>query len=533
MRTAARFLALALLLAIKPACGGGGGGGGLPAGPVAAPLLPAGNAPGATFPPVGLATLPGVVDTIAVDAMTDAAVQSAIQASFNKPHSVLLSTGGARAPIKFTAQVRVPAFQSVGIDGSNVTLDGNAVTRLFLKEYQSNFTVQRIHFVNGNPPILPPVLPSPPGFAGDEGSGGAINVEDWDGSLTVIQCTFTNCSAVQTGPDRGGGAIRAAGQKHFLVSGCTFLNCSGSNGGALNSLGCQFSVLTCTFTGCSATGTGGGQDAGPSGQGGIGGAIYIDGVSQNATIPRLVVSSSTFTNNTSNDYGGAIFGYTEPDQVSNCYIDATTFDGNTVTGANRFGGAVYSQNGTWTVANTTFSANSATSLGGAFWNHTDQGVAITNCTFTANHTGLYGGAMALTCGILDITNCTIANNTSSQWAAGISGGGGGTIRNSIVSNNTGSAVGHAWNADTTLNDGGGNFQFPGPSGGQNNPVAAGATFADPKLGPLGSNGGLTQTMLLGGASPCINGGVSAGAPLLDQRGNPRTGLPDAGAVEAP
>jgi hypothetical protein len=281
------------------------------------------------------------------------------------------------------------------------------------------------------------------------------------------------------------------------------------------------------------TGTGGGQDAGPSGQGGIGGAIYIDGVSQNATLPRLVVSKCTFTTNTSHDYGGAIFGYTVPEQLSNCYIDATTFDGNTVTGANRFGGAVYSQNGTWTVANSTFKANTATSLGGAFWNHTDHGVAITNCTFTGNHTGLYGGAMALTSGILDIVHCTIAGNTSSQWAAGITGGGNGTIRNSILSSNTGSAPGHAQNADTTMNDGGGNFQFPGPSGGVNNPVAAGVTFADPKLGVLGNNGGLTQTMLLLSGSPCINGGVAESAPSLDQRGSARSGLPDAGAVEPP
>jgi hypothetical protein len=139
--------------------------------------------------------------------------------------------------------------------------------------------------------------------------------------------------------------------------------------------------------------------------------------------------------------------------------------------------------------------------------------------------------MALTSGILDIVNCTIAGNTSSKWAAGISGGGGGTIRNTILSNNAGTLAGHAWNADTTMTDGGGNVQFPGPGGGQNNPVAAGVTFADPKLNGLGSNGGLTQTMSLQGGSPCINAGVAAGAPLLDQRGSTRTGLPDAGAYE--
>jgi hypothetical protein len=530
MRHTAKLLALALLLALKPACGGGGGGGGGAAsGPVAAPHLPTANAPGTTFPAVSpLGTLPGSIDTIASGAFpSDPNLLTAIQTSLTAGHSVKITGGGART-VTMTAgsQLVVPAFDTLGIDGGGITLDCNNVTRAILKNYQSTLTVQNLNVQNGNPPAA----------GADTGSGGAINSEAWDGSLSVINCTFTNCKAVQTGPDIGGGAIRALGQRLFLVSGCTFTNCSGSNGGALDSLGCQLTVINSSFSGCAATGTGGGQDAGPSGQGGIGGAIYIDGVSQNATVAQLVVSKCTFSTNTAHAYGGAIFTYTYTNVVSTCYIDATTFNGNTVSGGGQyFAGAVYAQNGTWTVANSTFSNNSATDLGGAFWTDTGNGVSFTNCTFTGNHTNTFGGAMALSAGILEIVHCTVAGNTSSKWSAGLFGGAGGTVRNSIFSNNTGTDAFNGWNTDTTLIDGGGNFQFLSTGVAANNkPIAAGVTISDPKLGALGSNGGPTQTMLLLAGSPCIDHGVAEAYPTMDQRGVAHTGaLPDAGSVEPP
>ena len=63
---------------------------------------------------------------------------------------------------------------------------------------------------------------------------------------------------------------------------CNFINCTGSNGGAVNSLGSELWLLKCKFTNCKATGTGGGAEVGASGQGGIGGAVYIDGISNNS-----------------------------------------------------------------------------------------------------------------------------------------------------------------------------------------------------------------------------------------------------------
>lgn len=54
--------------------------------------------------------------------------------------------------------------------------------------------------------------------------------------------------------------------------------------------------------------------------------------------------------------------------------------------------------------------------------------------------------------------------------------------------------------------------------------------ADPLLGPLGDNGGPTQTFALNIGSPAINAGTS-GAPVLDQRGAGRDEMPDIGAYE--
>ncbi|MBI3854803.1 MAG: hypothetical protein HY293_03835 [Planctomycetes bacterium] len=510
MRAAAKVLLLASLLALRPACGGGRAAIFIP---VPAPLLPAGNAPGTTFPALSPTPLGGTPTTIdATNPRSDAQVAADLQAALTAGGSInFTTTGGGTRTIVLAAQLVLPAFGSAIVDGGNlITLSGGGAVRILLKQYQSTLTVQQLAFIDAS--------------AGP-GSGAAINVEDWDGRLTVIDCSFSNCSASPTGPDIGGGAIRATGQRHFQVSGCTFTNCRGSNGGALNSLGCQLSVINSSFTGCSATG-------GAGGSGGIGGAIYIDGVDQNADLAQLVVSRCTFTTNTANNHAGAIFGYTRPEVVSTSYIDATSFNGNTVTAGLGFAGAVYSQNGTLTLANSTFNGNQATSLGGGLWFHTAHGVSMSNCTFTANHTDTLGGAMSISGGLISIVNCTITGNSAADFGGGIFSGGPqpATVTNTVLSNNTATDPFNGHNTSNTFADGGGNFQWPNPGGGVGTPITAGVTFADPLLQPLANNGGPTFTMALGIGSPAINGGVAAGATQLDQRGVTRS-MPDSGAFE--
>ncbi len=78
---------------------------------------------------------------------------------------------------------------------------------------------------------------------------------------------------------------------------------------------------------------------------------------------------------------------------------------------------------------------------------------------------------------------------------------------------------------------GGNIESPGNTCGllhQTDQV----NIADPLLGPLGKNGGSTQTYALLPGSPAVNGGINIFCPTVDQRGAARNdGTCDVGSYE--
>src|SRR5581483_6402388 len=153
-------------------------------------------------------------------------------------------------------------------DGSgDITLSGGGSVRILDLQDQAQLTVQRMTFSN----------------ATTSQAGAAINSLATVRDITLINCTFDSCVTTSTGPDIGGGAVRIWNGSHTQISNCTFTNCSGSNGGAVNSLGTRLTIINSTFSTNSAFGTGGGADAGPTGQGGIGGAVYVDNVSNDAS----------------------------------------------------------------------------------------------------------------------------------------------------------------------------------------------------------------------------------------------------------
>lgn len=153
---------------------------------------------------------------------------------------------------------------------------------------------------------------------------------------------------------------------------------------------------------------------------------------------------SNFANNSENSYQVVVGGGT----------DATAFlDGFTITGGNANGsfpqtrgGGMYNENGSPTVSNCTFIANTSfddgggmgnlsdsspivancafmgntSGNGGAMSNINNSNPTVTNCAFIANSTSGLGGAMYNTGGIStpSVTNCTFAGNS-----AGIRGGG--------------------------------------------------------------------------------------------------------------
>jgi len=156
-------------------------------------------------------------------------------------------------------------------------------------------TVQNLTFVHGN-------------AKSEDDGGGAIFASG--GRLKIINSRFFNNVCANTGPDVGGGAIRAFQQSNGLplyVANSTFggrsdLGNVGSNGGGVSSIGVSWTVINSLFSYNKAIGNGGNPADPNTPGGGSGGAIYNDGNTM-----TLSLCGSLIENNTVTAYGGAIF----------------------------------------------------------------------------------------------------------------------------------------------------------------------------------------------------------------------------------
>lgn len=342
--------------------------------------------------------------------------------------------------------------------------------------------------------------------------------------------------------DVGGGICSYSGTltlTHSTVSG----NSAEFSGGGIYSL--HVSLTNSTLTGNSAvSGTGGGirsrgvitlTDSTVSGNsaGVAGGGIFNQ---QGANI-----TGSTLSGNSA-DSGGGIYG----GAVS---LTNSTLTGNSA--VNGLGGGIYSQ--LVTLTNSTLSGNSASTDGGGIF---ARGGIVTGSTLSGNSADRSGGGIYNAQGDLTLTNSTLSGNsahsTSVFGGGGISMAGPGslTLTNATISANDAALYGSA----------GGIFATESALITADNSILAGNTVAgtimgqdvrprinyglddliggDPKLGPLGNNGGPTQTMLPLPGSPAIDNGsdVLCGAsPVdgVDQRGiaRPQGARCDIGAVE--
>jgi hypothetical protein len=135
------------------------------------------------------------------------------------------------------------------------------------------------------------------------GGGGAIFARG--GRLRIVNSTFVRNRCDRTGPDLGGGAVRALSQHHgrpVAVVRSTFRRGVCSNGAALSSIGVSWSIRDSVFTDNRAIGRGANPaDPGTPG-GGSGGAIYTDGNNF-----RVLIAGTRMTRNHAREGGGAIF----------------------------------------------------------------------------------------------------------------------------------------------------------------------------------------------------------------------------------
>lgn len=210
--------------------------------------------------------------------------------------------------------------------------------------------------------------------------------------------------------------------------------------------------------------------------------------------------------------------------------------------------------GTLTLGNVAVRANYATGAGGGIFSGTGNTLTITRSTIAGNQSR-DSGAGILNDGTAQLTNVTISGNAviSEGDGTGFFNGATATLINVTIANNSTPLGGALANADTLIMQ---NNLVAGQAAGDDCSIFAPVTSnggnlnsdgscdlghptdlpntADPRLGPLGGNGGPTFTHALLAGSPALDTAVSAGCPAVDQRGvsRPQGTACDIGAYEA-
>ena len=137
----------------------------------------------------------------------------------------------------------------------------------------------------------------------DGGGGGAIFARG--GRLKIVGSTFIANRCDPTGPDLGGGAVRALSQhdeQPVYVVGSTFTGGVCSNGAALSSIGVSWSIFNSVLTDNRAIGRGANPARPGTSGGGSGGAVYADGNDF-----HVLLAGTKLTGNHAREGGGAVF----------------------------------------------------------------------------------------------------------------------------------------------------------------------------------------------------------------------------------
>ena len=135
------------------------------------------------------------------------------------------------------------------------------------------------------------------------GGGGAIFARG--GRLKIVGTKFVGNRCDPTGPDLGGGAVRALSQhddQPVTVSRSTFTDGVCSNGAALSSIGVSWSIYNSVFTDNRAVGHGANPARPDTPGGGSGGAVYADGNDF-----RVLLAGTRMAGNHAREGGGAVF----------------------------------------------------------------------------------------------------------------------------------------------------------------------------------------------------------------------------------
>ncbi|MBE7505014.1 MAG: hypothetical protein HS101_01880 [Planctomycetia bacterium] len=221
----------------------------------------------------------------------------------------------------------------------------------------------------------------------DNGGGAVGNFLDSQASL--VRCQFFSNTA------GFGGAVYCLDVTDVAFTGCEFFNNSANDAGAMYFYNAGSLVDGCRFEG---------NTAGviPSGLGGAIGAV----VGSNPVIRRC-----TFIDNSAGGSGGAIWLDSSPAILASSYLLGNFSDWS--------GGAIENIASDSLIAGCVFSGNTATnSHGGAVTIAGAVSPTLANDSFSGNHAGFAGGALALdAANPTSVSNCLLWGNTDPNGSA--------------------------------------------------------------------------------------------------------------------
>jgi CSLREA domain-containing protein len=165
----------------------------------------------------------------------------------------------------------------------------------------------------------------------------------------------------------------------------------------------------------------------------------------------LIVGNSTLSGNTGR-YGGAIGNLNGTLTVNN-----STFNANNCPRAGNYygrGGAIYNR-ASLTVSGSTFSKNTADIHGGAIWTSSGSSASVTNSTLSQNSAVETGGGIRAHTGNLELINSTLSGNSAASGGGIFRNSGTVTFRNTLIAASTtgGNCSGTITDVGGNLDDG--------------------------------------------------------------------------------
>ena len=309
--------------------------------------------------------------------------------------------------------------------------------------------------------------------------GGGIRA-DAGVDLQLIDVIVTGNSAAN------GGGVFTAGDALSLRDTAIVANSSARRGGGLAAVSGSVAIESSLVEG---------NDAGTEG-----GGLHL----RTAVTEFSFVDSELRLNTAVDSGGGAVLRSAEIVAM----IVRSTVEENS--GGN--GGGVFwdSEDGSLDLDSSALIRNASSGQGAALW--LDRGViSLVNVTLSNNVAELRGSAIFHEGGRLVILNTTIAQNTSNPGGSALSIAPlvSPTLQNTIVADNVGGDCSRGVASLGNNLDGDGTCGLDQPGD---------VPEVDARLGPLGLNGGPTETHVLIIGSPALDAGDQAACPDSDQRG---------------